>query len=360
MKHTLLSLLLAAMATWATAASNLRMVVGTYTNTGSCGLYAYDFDQNTGQARLLDSLAMRNPSYVAVARNGRMLYAVSECPDSAASLWAISLNARNGHMRVVNSQPTGGAAPCQVEVRGNLALTANYSGGSMSVFPILPDGSLAPRSQLFMGHTAGQPAPQNAPHIHMARFLTGGVILASDFSADQLLRFRTDGHRVWSDGVAGELLPGSAPRHIEFSANRRFTYVMSEVAGTVTVFRNSKGGLTRIQTTASDSVGGRGGADLHLSPDGKFLYASNRLKADGLSIFKVCAQTGMLTKVAYVPTGIHPRNFKITPNGRFLLCACRDSNVIEVYRRDAATGMLTLSARIALKKPVCIKFASPE
>lgn len=347
---------MAAMALSTMAADNILMVVGTYTDTGSHGIYTYNFNQTTGKAHILDSLALRDPSYVTIAQSGNVLYAVSERPDSTASLSAIRLNARNGHMTLLNTQPTGGADPCYVEARGNIALTANYTGGSMSVFPIRKDGSLAPRQSLILGHTTNQPAPQNVPHIHMTRFLNDKTILVSDFSADQLMRLKTDGHRVWNDGVAGKLLPGSAPRHIEFSKDKRFVYVMSEMAGTVTVFRNDNADLTRIQVIASDSVRGRGGADIHLSNDGKFLYSSNRLKADGISIFKVDRQSGKLTKVGYQLTGIHPRNFNITPNGRFLLCACRDSNVVEIYRRNPTTGLLSLIDKITLKKPVCIKF----
>lgn len=356
MKRLASFFLMTVMAISAMAADNILMVVGTYTDTGSRGIYTFDFNQMTGKARVLDSLAMRDPSYVTVARGGSMLYAVSERPDSTASLSAIRLNAHNGHMTLLNTQPTGGADPCYVETRDNLALTANYTSGSMSVFPIQKNGSLAPRQSLILGHITDQPTPQNVPHIHMTRFLDDKTILVSDFSADQLLRLRTDGKRVWNDGVAGKLLPGSAPRHIEFSKDKRFVYVMSEMAGTVTVFKNEKANLTRIQVIASDSVNGRGGADIHLSHDGKFLYSSNRLKSDGISIFKVDRQSGRLTKVAYQLTGIHPRNFNITPNDHYLLCACRDSNVIEVYRRNATSGILTLLNKISLKKPVCIKF----
>lgn len=358
MRRTALSLLMAATALCAHASDDLRMVVGTYTDTGSDGIYTYVFNQQTGSAHVLDSLSLRDPSYLTITHDGRMLYAVSERPDSTASLSAIRLNAVTGHMTFVNTQPTGGADPCYVETRGRIALTANYTGGNMSVFPIREDGSLGPREALYKGHITNEPAPQQVPHIHMTRFLSDSVILASDFSADQLLRFRTDGQKVWSDGVAGKLLSGSAPRHMEFSADLRFVYVMSEMAGTVTVFRNNHAVLERIQTIASDSVGGRGGADLHLSHDGRYLYASNRLKADGISIFKVNGKTGLLKKVGYVRTGIHPRNFNITPNDQFLLCACRDSNVIEVYRRDTVSGSLTLSSRLKVKKPVCIKFVT--
>lgn len=134
---------------------------------------------------------------------------------------------------------------------------------------------------------------------------------------------------------------------------------MSKIGGTVTVFRNVKGTLKKIQVIASDSVGGEGGADIHLTPDGRFLYSSNRLKADGIAIFKVDAQNGKLKKVGYQDTGIHPRNFNITPNGRLLLAACRDSNVIQVFRIDPKTGLLTdLHKDIHLSKPVCVKFVA--
>ncbi len=193
--------------------------------------------------------------------------------------------------------------------------------------------------------------------MHTARFTRDGYILATDFSADRLLRFKVKGQEVTPLGVAGTLPEGSAPRHLAFSDDEKRVYVMSELGGTVTVFAQRKGKLRRLQTVASDSVGGRGGADIHLSADGRYLYASNRLKADGISIFRVDPRTGLLTKVGYQLTGIHPRNFIITPNDRFLLCACRDSQVIEVYERHADTGLLTLRHTIALPKPVCIKFA---
>ena len=156
--------------------------------------------------------------------------------------------------------------------------------------------------------------------------------------------------------MAGRLPQGEAPRHIAFAPNGRHVYVMSELGGAVTVFKWKGYRLERLQTIASDSVGGRGGADLHLSPDGRYLYASNRLKADGISIFKVDAGTGKLRKVGYQSTELHPRNFALTPNGRYLLCACRDGNCIQVFARDAETGLLAIKQTIRLRKPVCIRF----
>ena len=117
------------------------------------------------------------------------------------------------------------------------------------------------------------------------------------------------------------------------------------------------GKLEKIQTIAADTLRARGSADIHLSPDGKYLYASNRLKGDGLAIFEVNPETGMLAKVGYQLTGIHPRNFIIPPNGKYLLAACRDSHVIQVFQRDPVTGLLSDTHQdISIDKPVCIQF----
>ena len=132
---------------------------------------------------------------------------------------------------------------------------------------------------------------------------------------------------------------------------------MSELSGKVTVFRYDDGRLQTLQEIVSDSVGARGGADIHMSPDGRFLYSSNRLKAEGIAIFAVDGQSGLLTRVGYQPTAAHPRQFNITPNGRYLLCCCRDSNKIQVFRRDLKTGLLTdMNKDILVSRAVCVQF----
>lgn len=342
----------------AMASDVIRMVVGTYTDTGSDGIYSLSLDEETGEAKVLDSLHMKNPSYLVPYHGNQFLYAVSEMNDSTASLSAIRFDWFTGHMTLINTQLTGGEDPCYIAVSGKMALTANYTGGSLSVFPILPNGALGPRSQLFHGHTGGpDETHQGTAHIHCARFFDNRDVLVTDFSADAILRFHNEDGMLTPQGIAGQLDPGSAPRHIEFSRDRRTVYIMSEVAGTVTVFRNEDGALRKVQVIASDTVGGHGGADIHLSPDGRFLYTSNRLKADGIAIFKVNAKNGTLKKAGYQYTGIHPRNFRITPNGNLLLVACRDSNVIQVFKIDHKTGLLTdLHHDIHLRKPVCIQF----
>ena len=151
----------------------------------------------------------------------------------------------------------------------------------------------------------------------------------------------------------------SGPRHLTFSPNGKFAYLITELSGKVIAFSYDDGRLKQIQTITADTVAARGSADIHLSPDGKYLYASNRLKEDGIAIFAVNPENGTLAKVGYQPTGIHPRNFNITPNGKYLLAACRDSNVIQVYKRNEVTGLLEdTNQDIVVDMPVCVQFVS--
>ena len=340
------------------AQQQISMAVGTYTDGGSKGIYTYRFNQEIGKTELLDSLAMKNPSYLTVSNDKRYIYSVSETGVSEASLNIISLDRRGG-MRLLETVLAVGADPCYIAQNGHIALTANYSGGSMSVFSLNHKGVKAELTTRFLGTTGGPDlSRQDTPHVHCACFTPDGkYVLATDFSADRILSFRLSGQKVIANGVAADVSVDSGPRHLTFSRDGRFAYLMSELSGKVTVFSYQQGRLERLQEITSDSVGARGGADIHLSPDGKFLYSSNRLKAEGIAIFSVNSQTGMLTPVGYQPTGTHPRQFNITPNGRYLLCCCRDSNKIQVFQRDSQTGLLTDTHQdIPLSKPVCVQF----
>ena len=335
------------------------MFVGTYTYGGSHGIYSYRFNQETGEAEVLDSLAMRNPSYLTLSGDRQLVYAVSETNDDEASLNIIRFSGEDGGMQLLETVPVEGADPCYVAANGSVVLTANYSGGSMSVFSLTEHGSKAELQEKHQGSTGGPDTTrQEVPHVHCAVFAPDGkYALATDFSADRILSFRVTASTMEPNGVAADVSADSGPRHLVFSRDGRFAYLMSELSGRVTVFRYAEGRLEQLQEVVSDSVGARGGADIHLSPDGRFLYSSNRLKAEGIAIFAVDAQTGLLSHVGYQPTAAHPRQFNITPNGRFLLCCCRDSDKIQVFRRDEQTGLLTDTHRdIPLSKPVCVQF----
>lgn len=344
------------------AQEKIMLLVGTYTGNGSKGIYSFTFDQATGKAEALDSLAMRNPSFLTLSTDGRTAYVVSETADEQASLNIVDVKS-NGSMRLLTTTPTAGADPCYVATNGRIAVTANYSGGSMSAFRLSADGRQASLATRFLGNIGGPDASrQAAPHVHCACFTPDGrYVLATDFSADRILSFSLRGQTVVANGTAARVSPDSGPRHLVFSNDGRFAYLMSELSGRVTAFRYSDGRLQQIQEIVSDSAGARGGADVHISPDGRFLYSSNRLRDEGIAIFAVDTSSGLLTRIAYQPTGAHPRQFSITPNGRFLLCCCRDSDKIQVFSRDARTGLLTDTHQdIHVRQAVCAAFAAPR
>jgi 6-phosphogluconolactonase (cycloisomerase 2 family) len=167
------------------------MLIGTYTNGSSKGIYTFRFNQETGTAVPLSSAALPNPSYLVPSEDGEFVYAVSEMNDSTAALSSLAFDRETGELRLLNTVPTFGADPCYVATNGREVLTANYSGGTMSVFPLQKDGTLAPADTLFQGSATGPDAIRQAtPHIHCTVFSPDGkYIFATDFSADRILRF---------------------------------------------------------------------------------------------------------------------------------------------------------------------------
>ena len=358
-KTLVLGMIATALPTFSMAGNDLDMVVGTYTGTGSEGLYSFSFNQITGVAALRSTLEVKNPSYLAFARDGRHLYAVSENNDATPTLNSIAFDPVTGNMSFMNSQLTHGKDPCYVAADGKVALTANYSGGSLSVFPVLRNGTLGKMTKQFAGYKGGPDRTrQNVPHIHCVRFAPDGFVLATDFSADQILTFRYDKATgtLSPYGIATHVKRGSGPRHLVFSPDGRHAYLMSELSGYITVFDYAKGELKATQTILADDAHARGGADIHVSPDGRFVYASTRLKAEGITLFRVEAG-GKLVRTGKCRTGSHPRSFTITPNGKYLLVACRDADKIQVFSRDKSTGQLRDTRQdIQLPRPACIQF----
>lgn len=343
--------------------SQIGMIVGTYTDNGSYGLYSYRFDVNSGEASVLDSVAAANPSFAIY--HGGTVYAVNELNGPEAAVASYRYNRKNGSFRLTGSLPSAGADPCHLSTNGRYLLSSNYTGGTLSVFKLRRNGKLqsvkgGPVAVAY-GTTGGPDlSRQDTPHIHCAVFSPDGkYVYSSDFSADRILRFEVTGDGIDNDPeeqTAFQLDPDYGPRHLVFSPNGKFFYVIGELSGTVTAFRYKKGELTRIGVVDADPYDGRGSADIHISPDGKFLYVSNRLVNDGISVFSI-RKDGSLEFVANQATRIHPRNFNMTPDGRFLLCACRDSDMIQVFSRDARTGLLTDTGRnIAVRHPVCVEW----
>lgn len=359
----MLSTLLCSCGTDRTSSSEppLQLLLGSYSPAEAEGIKLYDFDQNTGQASLRCGLkGVANPSYLCRVGDSTFL-SVSETDDGndALHLFQVTEEAKTVSIQLLSSQPTNGKAPCYVNYHPatSQAFTANYNGGSLTTFGINQDRNeiAYPLSvEVYEGNGPFLPNQQQA-HIHCAQFSPDSTLLyICDLGSDRIhCRHLASGETMPDI----EVEPGSGPRHLIFSNDGRFAYLINELSGFVTVFANQGNTLKALQYAQCDSVGGHGSADIHLSPDGRFLYASNRLKSDGVSIYSVNAETGLISKIGYQLTGIHPRNFAITPNGRYLLCACRDSNEVQIYSIDAESGLLTPTGDvIQMSQPVFVMF----
>ena len=350
------------------ASAPLYLVAGSYAPAAEEGIRIFRFDEATGEATPAGGCAgIADPSYLVASADGGSLYAVSETGDETAALVRLAFDRRSGTLRQGERQPTRGAAPCFVALdpAGRFAATANYSGGSISLFALDSAGRLAAPARVvrFAGRGV-DPERQEQPHLHCIAFTPDGRrLLACDLGLDRIHTVPLVAGARGTEAVdtAGEqsvaLRPVSGPRHLRFGPDGRFAYLVNELSGQVTVFAHRRGRLRPVQHIAADTTGARASGDIRISPDGRHLYASNRLKNDGLAIFAVDARRGTLRPLGYQPTGPHPRNFALSPDGRFLLVACRDSDTIEIYARDAATGLLRdTGRRIAMPRPVCLEF----
>ena len=352
---------------------SLYMLIGTYTSGTSAGIYVYKFDEETGEAAYVSETKAVNPSYLTVSNDESFVYSVSESGRDAALAYAFSFDKKTGKLNLLNSQPTNGAAPCYINTdrSGRFAVTANYSGGNISVFPLATNGSLQPPEKVFGFEGTGPDANrQDMPHLHCAVFSPDGHYLyAADLGTDRLHKFATSEKTPFlstGNPEAYLLEPSSGPRHLTFHPNGKYAYLINELSGKVTVFLYSEGHLEPVQYIASDlseGIGGKGSADIHVSPDGKFLYVSNRANTNNIAIFRIQEVDGRLSLVGHQPTGRHPRNFIITPNGKYLLAACQNSNLIQVFEIDRETGLLRedkLRQITDINRPVCLKFTMTE
>lgn len=340
--------LLAAVLAFSCSQKEETLLVGTYSD----GFFAIDY----GSGEVIAKASMPNPSFLATW--GNKVYAVSEMPDSTASVYAWRYGG-NG-FEFLNQQPTGadgfrGEDPCYVATNGTLLAVANYSGGTLALFPLEADGKIAPLDSLVISSTGGPDLTrQDKPHVHCATFTPDGKhLFFSEFSAEAIGSLDIVGTQVSNFRKAAELPADFGPRHLLFDASGQHFYVIGELSGDVAVFDYEEGLLSLKQIIKADAVNARGAADIHLSPDGRFLYASLRLRSDGIAIFSV-ADDGTLTHVGYQTTGPHPRNFTVTE--KEVIVACRDNDSIEIYARDAKTGLLKdTGRRISVPKPVFVQ-----
>lgn len=346
---------------------------GTYTRGPQEGIYVYRLNAGTGALEPTGWTApAQNPSFLAIHPSRRTLYAVNElagATDRAGGLSAFALEPETGKLSFLNQQPVHGNGPCYVSVdsTGHYAFVANYSSGSLSVLPIRADGTLGEVRQVVQHEGSSvDPKRQQGPHAHsILPDPENRFVLACDLGLDKVMVYRLDleaGQLVPNEPPSASVPPGAGARHLAFHPNRRFVYVVNEMGSSVTVFAwdGRAGTLTPLQTLSTLPEGFAGsntGADIHVEPSGRFLYASNR-GHDSIAIFSIDAPTGILTALGHQPTGGQvPRNFGIDPTGTFLLAANQATDDVFVFRIQRETGSLVATGYVAnVPKPVCVRF----
>lgn len=352
-------------------AQHVQLLVGTYTQSGkSEGIYVYTFDVTTGEATPVGSTVSENPSFLTLSADRKYLYAVNENGDGKGAVSAYAYDDTRGTLTFLNRQLTNGDHPCHVvtDSDGTHVMVSNYSGGSISVFPIGPDGSLGGLVQQIHHEGSGpDPQRQQAPHVHSAFFNQDETqLFVQDLGTDNITIYDyhpddTRGPLVAATPPVIAGVPGGGPRHIALSADGRFIYLVQEMAATVMVYEQRGDGWEAVQEVSvneADFEGSDGAADIKLSPDGKFLYASNRGDANTLAIYRVDGTSGKLTKVGNQSVlGRGPRNFNLSPDGKFLLVANQNTDEVVIFARNADTGLLTdTGRRIDVGSPVCLVF----
>ena len=366
-----IALLFAISYSFAAAAQNEHyLLIGTYTSGKSEGIYVYKFNSVTGDNNFVSVAKTSNPSFLAVSPNKKTVYAVNENADSTmhmvgGNISAFKFNAANGTLTQINKQPSGGKHPCYVAIdkTGKWVFAGNYTSGTIGLLHANADGSLDTLKQVIQHEGSGPNTQrQQGPHVHSTVLSADNKFLyVPDLGIDKVMVYAFDNKKgILKANSSAASEPGNGPRHFDFSPNNKFAYLMEEMSGTVVCYKVNNGTLTlqqRINAMPAGFKGKTGSADIHVAPDGKFLYCSNRGESNTISIFAVHPTDGKLTLLGHQPTmGNTPRNFNFDPSGNFLLVANQDGNIV-IFKRNKLTGLLTdTGKRIDVPNPVCVKW----
>jgi 6-phosphogluconolactonase (cycloisomerase 2 family)/enamine deaminase RidA (YjgF/YER057c/UK114 family) len=347
-----------------TDSSNYQLLVGSYTREGNPGIEVFDASTTSGSVRSRYNRQMSNASFLAVSANTQFLYTVSE-QSGSASVAAFRLN-NKGEYDLLNTAAAKGSGPCHVALREatQTVYAANYGSGSLSVFKT-ENGRLLPIAQhiQYTGSSVNK-SRQLGPHAHQVVVSPDQLYLyVNDLGTDRIYQ-----HRIYADGLVNEtpvmiqVKPGNGPRHMTFNKTGSHAYLLNELSGTVDVFRVQDGQFSLLQSIASDtsSAESKASADIHVSPNGKWLISSNRITTDQLTVFAINPD-GTLRKSGHQPVAKMPRNFNFDPTGQTVWVGSQTENRIQVFSFDDASGKLTdLKKDIQVKMPVCLVFVKPQ
>ncbi len=339
-----------------------HLIVGTYTNRTSEGIYVYEFNARTGAVKSVSvASGLKNPSFLTVAPGGKNIYAVAENePDG--SVYALQFNSATGQLKLMNEQSSGGAHPCYIDIdhAGNRLVVANYTSASVSVLPV-KENKLVGELLQNIPHTGSSinPDRQTSPHPHSAVFgAKNNDVFVPDLGQDKIIQYQLEKAGTLKEVGFVQAEPGSGPRHLIFHPNQKFAYVINELNASIIAYQYDKTliPIQTIKTLPDDFTGKNWCADIHVSPDGLFLYGTNR-GHDSIVCYKIDPATGQLTFVERQSVqGKWPRNFMIDPTGNFVLVANQETDNITIFQRNKTTGKLTFTGNeIKVSMPVCLR-----
>lgn len=354
-----------------TFAQEFFLFTGTYTNGASKGIYVYSFNAATGDVTPVSiAEGVSNPSFLALAPSGKYLYAVNQNSGGTPSeVSAFSFDHASGKLTLINKQLSGSDGPCYIatDATGKWVTVGHYTGGTITVFQTEKNGAVKEYTQIVehSGSSVNKQRQEKA-HVHATVFSPDGKLLfVPDLGMDKVMIYRFD-PQIWKKPLGASkkqsfvtTKPGSGPRHFTFHPTLPYAYLIEELGGTVSAYKFEKDTLKFLQNISShpaDYSGAKGSADIHVSPDGKFLYASNRGDANSLAIFAINPDNGKLAARGFQSTmGTVPRNFMIDPTGNYLLVANQTSSNIVIFKRDKQTGQLQPTGKeVSVPNPVSL------
>jgi 6-phosphogluconolactonase len=343
--------------------------IGTYTGETSKGIYAFRFDDGSGELTPIGLVAETpSPSFLIASADGRFVYAVNELQTfggaASGSVTAFSVDRTTGKLIELNAQPTEGTGPCHLALdrTGRYLAVANYGGGNFAILPVGTDGRLQKALTVVTGQNAETGTAK--PLGHMVAFdATNKFLITADKGLNRMLVFHFDattGKVTPNTPPSAPLPPGSGPRHFAMHTNGEWLFTIAEQAATITTFKwdgktGSLSATSSVPTRPAEVTSGST-AEIALHPNGKFVYGSNR-GHDSIAVFSIGA-AGALSLVEYEPTrGQTPRNFAIDPTGRWLIAATSGPAPLAVFTIDQNTGALTPSGQLSsVGAPVCVLF----
>ena len=342
----------------------MELLVGTYTNEKSKGIYKLDFDVQTGSLSNTILLAeCENPTYLHISKDRSKVYISNELEPGSISIYEFTEDRKS--LTLLGDYSSEGRGACFIELdkNENLVAAANYSSGSIVVYKLDKTGNIDD-GPMGRQHNGSGPHPnQDSAHAHCVKFdASGKYLYAVDLGIDEILSYEISGnHEIGNGKTALKTDPGDGPRHMIFHPNRNIAFVINELSSSIFSVAVDKvtGKLERIDkqsTLPEDFKGDNACADIHLGKNGKFLYASNR-GHNSIAVFSV-ADNGVLELLDTEPVkGDWPRNFTLSPDGNFLLVANRKSNNITVFKVDEDSGLLSYTGKqLEISQPVCLKF----